>query len=57
MFKSILFFLLFLVALYFFLCWVGSLLILREEIKMYRGDEDGSESVDNPVNFVDLYKS
>ena len=57
MFKSILFFLLFLVALYFFLCWVGSLLILREERKMYRGDGDGSETVDNPVNFVDLYKS
>ena len=57
MIKSILFFLVCLVLLYVFLCWVGAWMIQREERKMYRGDGDGSETVDNPVNFVDLYKS
>ena len=57
MIKSILFFLFCLVLLYVFLCWVGAWMIQREERKMYRGDGDGSETVDNPVNFVDLYKS
>lgn len=56
MFKSILFFLVCLVLLYVFLCWVGSLMIQHEERMISRGDDDGSETVDNPVNFVDLYK-